>query len=56
MPADKHVFWGVPDFPKRDKDEFILLCKMEGKDYKKVLAGLVRSFNIDRRKAVLGRH
>ena len=48
--GDKMVFWGVPDIPKKVKDEFIWVCKIEGKDYKKVLANLLRSYNHDRRE------
>jgi len=50
--VDQHVYWGVPDFPKVVKDEFIWLCKIEGKDYKRVLASMVKAFNHEHGKEI----
>jgi len=50
MDNEGRVFWGVPNIPKRVKDEFIWICKMEGKDYKETLSALMRGFIYDRRK------
>ena len=47
--TDRTVFWGVPGFPKKVKDAFIFCCKIEGKDYKKVVANLMRAYVYDRR-------
>jgi hypothetical protein len=52
MAKGQRVHWGVPEFPKAIKDEFIWICKVEGKDYKKVLENLVKGFNHDHGKEI----
>ena len=37
-------FWGIPQFPTKVKNDFMGLCKMTGKDYKKSLANLIRGW------------
>jgi len=49
---ERHVTWSIGDFPKKLKDEFCGLAKMQGKNAKKLLQHLVRGWVIDQKKTL----
>jgi hypothetical protein len=46
----QRVYWGIPGFDRQLKNEFVYACKMEDKDWKLVLFGLLRKYVLDKRK------
>lgn len=49
-PRVETVFWGVPGFPSTIKNEFMGVCKIQGKHYKMVLENLIKAWLYDVRK------
>jgi len=52
MRKERCVTWTIGSFPKKLKDEFVGLAKMQGKNAKKLLQHLVKGWVVDQKKEI----
>ena len=50
VPPVDMVFWGIPGFPRKLKDEFIGECKKQGRSFRPLLANLIKAWLYDQAK------
>ena len=50
VPPVDTVFWGIPNFPRKLKNEFIGECKKQGRSFRPLLANLMKGWLYDQRK------
>ena len=45
------IYWGIPNFSRKLKNEFIGECKKQGRSFRPLLANLLKSWLYDQQKA-----